>query len=72
MNIITVTWENDLHNLFYQAYAIKKNWQGLKEWIIVSEDGDVTYKFIIERIEPIMTGWSVSVLHAPEMSANIG
>lgn len=72
MNIITVTWKQDLHNLLYQAYSLEKNWQGLKEWIIVSEDGDVTYKFIIDRIVPIMTGWSVSVLHAPVMSAKVG
>jgi hypothetical protein len=72
MNLITVTWKNDLHNLLYQAYSLKKNWLGKKEWIIVAEDNDSTYSFVLNRIIPVMDEWNVILVKAPPMSSKIG
>lgn len=72
MNIITVTWEKDRHNILYQAYSLKKNWLGKKEWIIVSEDNDTTYNFVLNRIIPVMDGWNVILVKAPTMTASVG
>jgi hypothetical protein len=72
MNLITVTFKHDLHNLLYQAYSLKKNWLGKKEWIIVSEDGDVTYNFVKDRIIPVMEDWNIILENAPSMAATNG
>lgn len=68
MNIITVVYKQDWANLLYQAYSLQKNWLGNKTWIIVAEDGEETEHFINSRIVPIMYGWTVSVLPAPEIA----
>ncbi len=72
MNLITVVYRKDLHNLLYQAYSLKKNWLGMKEWIIVSEDGYETYNFILNDVIPIMNGWNIIPVFAPKMVSDTG
>ncbi len=67
MNLITVVFRNDLPNLLTQAYSLKKNWNGKKEWIIVVEDNRHTSEYIIDRILPLMTDWDINLQMCPNI-----
>lgn len=61
MNIVTIVFCADLANLFLQAHTLKKNWKGLKEWIIIAEDNETTVTWCEENIRPIMSDWNLII-----------